>query len=238
MGRRMPVWLLVGWAAAVAVLIPLTLWGVRLGVQALADRSHFVSAASASVSGDMVAVASANAGRVASLRATTGAAVRRGDTLADIELAAPVRTSAGGTTVMAFLGSTDQQVSTTAPVDGVVAAVLVTEGSSVTAGQTILRLIDPSHLRVTAYVNEVDISRVSPGQEAEVYFTALDRTLHGVVQVVVPATAGAFTPASAAGVEARPASPSAPVYPVYVRVDLRDYPQLLGSSAEVRIRVR
>ena len=235
MARRMPWWLLVGWAAAVAVLIPLTLWGVRLGVQALADRSYFVSSASASVSGDMVAVASVNAGRVASLRATTGATVRRGDTLADIELAAPVRTSAGGTPVMAFLGSPDQQVSTTAPVDGVVAAVLVTEGSSVTAGQTILRLIDPSHLRVTAYVNEADVSRVSPGQEAEVYFTALDRTLRGVVQVVVPATAGVFPATPAAGPESKSLTP---VYPVYVRVDLRDYPQLLGSTAEVRIRVR
>ena len=29
-----------------------------------------------------------------------------------------------------------------------------------------------------------------------------------------------------------------PVFPVFVRVDLTDYPQLLGSTAEVRIRVR
>lgn len=235
MGRRLPWWLLWGWAGTVAVVVVLALWGVDLGVQFIVDRSRYVSAASASVSGDLVTVASVNAGRVTSLRATTGAAVRQGDSLADIELAAPVRTTSGGTAVMAFLGSPDQQVSTTAPVDGVVASVLVTEGSAVTAGQPIIRIIDPARLRVTAYVNEVDIARVRAGQEADVYFTALDRTLHGVVQAVVPATSGAFTATPVAGAESKATSP---VYPVFVRVDLRDNPQLLGSTAEVRIRIR
>ena len=98
-------------------------------------------------------------------------------------LIAPVLTA-----VLAFLGSTDQQVATTAPVDGVVASVMVAEGSAVSAGQSIIRIIDPTHLRVTAYVSEADVARVRSGQQAEVYLTALDRTLHGVVQAVVPAT--------------------------------------------------
>ena len=236
MARRLPWWLLVGWATLIAVLIPLTLWGVERGVVYVAGRSNYVSAASASVSGDLVAVASVNAGRIASIRTTTGATVRQGESLADVELAAPVRTTSGGTPVMAFLGSTDQQVTTTAPVDGVVAAVLVAEGSAVTAGQPIIRLIDPAHLRVTAYINEVDISRVHAGQQVEVYLGALDRTLRGVVQVVVPATTGVFATTPAV-VNADVKPPSA-VYPVYVRIDLRDYPQLLGSTADVRIRVR
>jgi multidrug resistance efflux pump len=235
MHRRLPWWILVGWGAFVAALVPLLLWGLVSGFQYANDWSSVVTASSASVSGDLVTVASVNAGRVARLRTTTGAKVRQGDPLAEVELAAPVRTTAGGTAVMAFLGSTDQQVTTAAPVDGVVASVLVTEGSAVTAGQTIVRLIDPSHLRVTAYVSEADIARVRAGQEAEVYLTALDRTLHGVVQAVVPATQGAFATPPASGVEPKAVSP---VFPVYVRVDLSDYPQLLGSSAEVRIRLR
>ena len=103
--------------------------------------------------------------------------------------------------MLAFLGATDQQVSTTAPIDGVVANVLVAEGSAVTAGQPLMRLVDPSRLRVTAYVNEADIVSIRAGQEAEVYLTALDRTLRGVVQVVVPVTsaaAGGITPTPAA----------------------------------------
>ena len=235
MSRRLPWWLLVGWAATVAVAIPLALWGIVIGAQYVTDQSRYVSATTASVAGDAVAVASVNAGRIASIRVAPGATVRAGDALADVELAAPVRTTSSGTSVLAFLGSTDQQVPIIAPVDGVVASVLVAEGSAVTAGQLIFRIVDPARLRVTAYVTESDVSRVHAGQEVEVYFSALDRTLHGVVQVVVPATTAVFGAPPVAGAEAKAAEG---VYPVYVRLDLRDYPQLLGSSAEVRIRTR
>ena len=235
MHRRLPWWLLVTWAVLVAAAVPLLLWGLQVGTRYAYDRTNYVSATTASVTGDLVTVASVNAGRVAVLRTTTGAKVREGDPLAEIEMAAPVRTTSGGTAVLAFLGSTDQQVATTAPVDGVVASVMVTQGSAVSAGQAIVRIIDPTHLRVTAYVSEADVARVRSGQDAEVYLTALDRTLHGVVQAVVPATSGAFATLSPSGVEAKAASP---VFPVLVRVDLRDHAQLLGSTAEVRIRVR
>lgn len=234
MPRRLPWWLLVGWAAAVAVAIPLALWGLQFGVLYLRDRTEYVSATNASVSGEPVAVASVNAGRVAAIRAATGAMTRQGDPLADIELAAPVRTTSSGTPVLAFLGSADQQVAVVSPVDGVVASVLVAEGSAVTAGQTIMRVVDPAKMRVTAYVTETDMARIRVGQDVEVYVTALDRTLRGVVQTVVPATTSVFAPTPASGAETKVAA----VYPVYVRVDLRDYPQLLGSSAEVRIHTR
>ncbi|MGE3856570.1 MAG: HlyD family efflux transporter periplasmic adaptor subunit [Dehalococcoidia bacterium] len=236
MHRKLPWWILVGWAALVAGAVPLLLWGLLAGFRYANDWSSVVSATSANVSGDFVTVASVNAGRVAVLRAATGARVREGETLAEVEIAAPVRTTAGGTPVMAFLGSTDQQVATTAPVDGLVASVLVTEGSAVAAGQAIVRLIDPTHLRVTAYVSEADVARVRSGQEAEVYIAAIDRTLRGVVQAVVPAASGAFATPSATGAE--PKAPAAPVFPVLVRLDLAEYPHLLGSSAEVRIHLR
>ena len=235
MHRRLPWWILVTWGAFVAAMVPLLLWGLVAGFQYANDWSSVVTASSAAVSGDLVTVASVNAGRVAALRATTGVKVRQGDLLAEVELAAPVRTTSSGTAVMAFLGSTDQQVSTTAPVDGVVASVLITEGSAVTAGQAIVRLIDPSHLRITAYVKESDVARVRSGQSAEVYLTALDRTLQGVVQAVVPATQSAFATPSSSGAEPKAVTP---VFPVYIRVDLTEHPQLLGSTAEVRIRVR
>ncbi|MDA0301822.1 MAG: HlyD family efflux transporter periplasmic adaptor subunit [Chloroflexi bacterium] len=235
MHRRWPWWILVSWAAIVAATVPLLLWGLVAGFRYANDWSSVVTASSASVSGDLVTVATVNAGRVAALHATAGARVRAGDALAEVELPAPVRTTSSGTPVLAFLGSTDQQVTTTAPVDGVVASVLVTEGSAVTAGQTIVRIIDPAHLRVTAYVRESDIARVHAGQEAEVYLAALDRTLPGVVQAVVPATQGAFATPPTGGADPKAATP---VFPVTVRVDLSDHPQLLGSTAEVRIRVR
>ena len=48
MTRRLPWWLLVGWAAAVAVAIPLLTWGGVTGVEYLTGRSRYVTAASAS----------------------------------------------------------------------------------------------------------------------------------------------------------------------------------------------
>ena len=82
MTRRLPWWLLVGWAAAVAVAIPLLAWGGVTGVEYLTGRSRYVTAASASISGDLIAVASVNAGRVAALHTTAGGTVRQGDALA------------------------------------------------------------------------------------------------------------------------------------------------------------
>ena len=231
----MRIWLLTGWAALVAALVPLALWGVLLGYQYVSDGNHFVSTFNASVSGDLVVVASVNAGRVVRVRPVTGATVREGDALADVELPAPIRLTTGGTPVLAFLGTSDQQVQVNAPVDGTVASILVAEGSAVTAGQPIMRIVDPAHLRITAYVTESDLPLVRAGQEAEVYFTALDRKTTGVVQSVVPATASVFTATPVASTQA---PTTTPVYPVYIRVDVRDTPQLLGSSAEVRIRYK
>ncbi len=233
MSRRLRFGLLVAWAAVVAVLVPLALWGGIVGFEYFRDGGRYVSTTAASVSGDLVVVASVNAGRVVRVYPGTGASVREGDALAEVELAAPVRLTASGTPVLAFLGTTDQEVRVTAPVDGSIASILVAEGTAVTAGQPIMRIVDPAHLRVTAYVSEADLPRVRTGQDAEVYLTAVDRTITGVVQAVVPASSVAFATPPAAGAAIAPT-----VYAVFVRVDLRDTPQLLGSSAEVRIRVR
>jgi multidrug efflux pump subunit AcrA (membrane-fusion protein) len=57
----------------------------------------------------------------------------------------------------------------TAPIDGVIASVSTQEGETVAAGfnaPTFVTIIDLDRLQVDAYVDEVDIGRVRPGQEA------------------------------------------------------------------------
>jgi HlyD family secretion protein len=57
----------------------------------------------------------------------------------------------------------------TAPIDGVIASVSTQEGETVAAGlnaPTFVTIIDLQRLQVDAYVDEVDIGRVRPGQEA------------------------------------------------------------------------
>ena len=90
MDRRLPWWMLLSAALLTAVLVPLAIWGAYLGIAWANDHGRYVIPAQATVTGDLVTVASANAGRVTALRATTGAAVRRGDPIADVEIAAPV----------------------------------------------------------------------------------------------------------------------------------------------------
>lgn len=57
----------------------------------------------------------------------------------------------------------------TAPIDGVIASVSTQEGETVAAGfnaPTFVTIIDLDRLQIDAYVDEVDIGRVRPGQEA------------------------------------------------------------------------
>lgn len=56
-----------------------------------------------------------------------------------------------------------------APIDGVIASVATQEGETVAAGMqapTFVTIIDLDRLQVDAYVDEVDIGKVQPGQEA------------------------------------------------------------------------
>lgn len=67
-----------------------------------------------------------------------------------------------------------------APFDGVVASINVVPGENVGA-QSPLILIDVSSFLVKLTVDEVDIARVSPGQQVEVLIDALGETLPGTV---------------------------------------------------------
>jgi macrolide-specific efflux system membrane fusion protein len=70
------------------------------------------------------------------------------------------------------LSNTEVQLSyatITAPIEGVIATVATQEGETVAAGMqapTFVTIIDLERLQVDAYVDEVDIGKVQPGQEA------------------------------------------------------------------------
>lgn len=72
-----------------------------------------------------------------------------------------------------------------APFDGVVAAVNVAPGESVSAAAPVV-LIDVSRFLVKVTVDEVDIARVQPGQPVEVLVDALGATLPGTVLRLEP----------------------------------------------------
>ena len=76
-----------------------------------------------------------------------------------------------------------------APLTGVVAAVAIREGETVTAmlGPTFVTLIDLDRLEVWAYVDETDVGRVRPGQTARFTVdTYADQHFEGRVHTIHP----------------------------------------------------
>lgn len=79
----------------------------------------------------------------------------------------------------------------TAPADGTVVAVLVSEGQTVNAQQTsptIVKLADLDTMVIKAQISEADVTRVQPGQQ--VYFTILgepDRKIDATLRAIEPA---------------------------------------------------
>jgi multidrug efflux pump subunit AcrA (membrane-fusion protein) len=78
----------------------------------------------------------------------------------------------------------------TAPIDGVIAQVTTQEGETVSAGlnaPTFVTLIDLDRLEVAAYVDEVDVGRVRPGQKASFTVDAFsDAEFTGTITAVYP----------------------------------------------------
>jgi len=77
-----------------------------------------------------------------------------------------------------------------APIDGVIAQVATQEGETVSAGlnaPTFVTLIDLDRLEVAAYVDEVDVGRVRPGQRASFTVDAFpDAEFTGTITAVYP----------------------------------------------------
>jgi len=72
-----------------------------------------------------------------------------------------------------------------APFDGVVAAVNVEEGTSVSAGTVVVQIVDPGKAELHAGVDEVDVLRLRPGQTATLTMDALPGvTLTGSVRTI------------------------------------------------------
>ena len=78
----------------------------------------------------------------------------------------------------------------TAPISGVIGAVATQEGETVSAGlnaPTFVTIIDLARLQVDAFVDEVDIGKVRPGQAAVFTVDAFPgREFHGRVSAIYP----------------------------------------------------
>jgi multidrug resistance efflux pump len=210
--------------------------GGLLGYNMIHDGQLYVSTDNAQLSGQPVQVGAMNAGRVDAIVPNIGDTVHRGDIIAQVALPSQVGVGQNGQPKMGFLGPGDTRVAVQAPVDGVVIAEPVAVGATVTAGEPIVSIVDPSQLWVLANIEETDIARVKIGQTVNVHVDALDGDIPGKVEAITPATANTFSMMPSQQTSGN-FTKTTQLVPVRVSVTLGSQPMLLGANVEVRIRV-
>ena len=117
-----------------------------------------------------------------------------------------------------------EQILIRAPFTGVVTAVNVSVGDSVTPDVVVAEFLDETVVNVAAVVDEIDVLKLTIGAEASIYLDALTgQTLTGIIEYIGDAE-------STQGVV---------IYPVDIRVDLTGDVMLregLSATAEIVIR--
>ncbi|MBV9119983.1 MAG: efflux RND transporter periplasmic adaptor subunit [Chloroflexi bacterium] len=220
----------------VPVLVVVVLIAASVGFNIYWQSAHYVSTDNAQVGGQPVPVGSMNAGRVTAVRVAVGDTVQQGQLLAQVELPTTVRQLQNGAPDLEFVGAADQRVNITAPLRGVVIAVPAAVGATVSQGQAIVTLLDPTQMWVTANIDENQMSRLKVGQDVEVHMDALNQTLPGTISQLTPATASVFGLLPQSNTTTN-FTKVAQVVPIRIAVDMGEQPGLLGSSAEVKIHV-
>ena len=77
----------------------------------------------------------------------------------------------------------------TASFDGVVADIYIKEGQQLSATSPAIYLIDPSEIKLSGVIDEMDVSKVKLGQEATITLDALpDKEVKGRVTFISPAS--------------------------------------------------
>src|SRR5215472_2938034 len=210
--------------------------GAFIGYSTYREGVLYVSTENAQVAGQPVQVGAMNAGRVDRVDVSLGSTVRRNDVLASVALPSQVGTAQNGQPKLGFVGTADSHTNVVAPLDGVVVALPAPVGATVAAGQAIVAILDPSQLWVNANIEETNIGRVKVGQPVQVHIDGFNEDVAGRIEAITPATASSFSllpTGSASGNFTKVVQ----LVPVRVSVNLTDRPTLLGSSAEVKIRV-
>jgi multidrug resistance efflux pump len=223
--------------------IPLLIGTALAGWDIWRESTLYVKTKDAQVSAPVVNAQANVAGRLGQYLVDVGDVVSQGDVVASLNASsAPAPAAAAGGIAAQVVVPSRFTVNVRAPVSGTVISKAALSGASVTAGQTLLTIGDLDSISITANIDESRVAHVRPGQPADVYISALDRTFPGQVVEVTPATVAVANPAPAQSRTTTTSSTARPVQSVPVRIEL-DRPQLAGvtllpgMSAEVKIAV-
>jgi multidrug resistance efflux pump len=220
-------------------LIPVLLvvggFGLTIGYRYWYESANFVMTENAQVAGDLVQIGSLNAGRLTATQVEVGDTVREGQEIAIVSVPQQVGSVPfSSTPLLGETGTRDSQTSVRSPFSGIVAARLGSPGGTVSAGQPIYALIDPTRVWVRANIEEDKVGRVERGQEVEVHVDALRQTFRGTVEAVTPASAATFSLLPAQNTSGN-FTKVTQLVPVRVAVETAGRMLPLGTSVEVKI---
>lgn len=167
----------------ILVLI-LILGGAAASVYYYNRSINYVTTDNAKIDGQPVTIAATASGQLVEWSGQVGKQYRAGDKVGAIQLAA----AAGGTT------GTAAKSELSFPVDGTIVQQSVVPNAFVTAGTSLARAYDMSHLWVTANIDETRINDIKQGQTVDVYVDAFPgTTITGHVDKIGLATAATFS---------------------------------------------
>jgi multidrug resistance efflux pump len=152
--------------------------------------------ASGTIEVDEVTLAAELPARISDLSVDEGSSVTSGQVLGHLRdpvLDVQLKQSVGDAAQYQLQQAQLQKLELHAPLDGVVQKRLVHAGEFVGTGTPIFTIADPTDLKLTLFVREVDLGRVSVGQRVDIHADPFpDRTFEGHVTAI--ADKAEFTP--------------------------------------------
>ena len=217
---------------AIAALATATVVGYRW----YEDSVNYVSTDNAQISGPMIQVGGLEAGRVANIRYDVGDRVNQNDVVGQLTVPTIVSMLPNGTPNQQFTGTTDTVVDVRSPVSGVVVARAGNPGDTVQAGQSLLTVVNPQSLWVTANVEESQAHKLHPGQTVLIHVDNLSADFTGHVAAVTQASAQSFSVIPQQNLSGNYTKVTQ-LQPVKILLDQTDPRLALGTSVEVKINV-
>jgi multidrug resistance efflux pump len=188
------------------------------------ENTYYVSTDDARVSADLVSVTPQITGKLLELNVVEGDTVTKNEIL-------------GRQDMNGLPDASVEQSLMRSPIDGVVVKKQGTVGELLSTGQSVITLIDPSKLYITADIEETKLGKVKVGQPVEITIDQYDsKKFTGKVKSIgeVSNSALSILPSSTSGTFTKV------VQRVAIKIELDDFDNkiLPGTNAVVKIHVK
>ncbi len=188
------------------------------------ENAYYVSTEDARVNADFVSVTPQISGKLLELNVDEGEKVTKNEILARQEMNNLPDTSV-------------EQSLVRAPIDGIVVKKQGTVGELLSTGQTLITLVDPTKLYISANIEETKLEKVKVGQPVDITIDEYDsQKFSGKVKTIgeISNSAISLLPASTSGTFTKVVQR----VPIKIELDNFDSKILPGTNAVIKIHIK